>query len=95
MVKKILVSSVVLVHYNPDLPICLAGLASAYGVGALILMCSPMDWSISWVLPHDPHKELSFDVKHFHSYLYGRHFTIVTDHKPLTAILGPKKGIPC
>ena len=33
-------------------------------------------------------------MKHFHSYLYGRKFTIITDHKPLTAILGEKKGIP-
>ena len=30
----------------------------------------------------------------FHSYLYGRQFTIVPNHKPLTAILGPKKGTP-
>lgn len=34
---------------------------------------------------------LIFGVKHFNSYLYHqRLFTIVTDHKPLTAILGPK-----
>jgi hypothetical protein len=33
-------------------------------------------------------------VEHFHAYLYGQKFTIITDHKPLTAILGPKKGIP-
>ena len=33
-------------------------------------------------------------LKHFHQYLYGRKFTLVTDHKPLMTILGSKKGIP-
>ena len=37
---------------------------------------------------------LVFGVHKFHQYLYGRKFTMVTDHKPLMAILGPKKGIP-
>ena len=37
---------------------------------------------------------LVFAVQKFHQYLYGREFTLCTDHKPLTTILGPKKGIP-
>ena len=37
---------------------------------------------------------LVFGVKMFHLYLYGRKFTLSTDHKLLMTILGPKKGVP-
>ena len=39
-------------------------------------------------------KPLVYGVRKFHQYLYGYQFTILKDHKPLKAILGPKKHIP-
>ena len=106
--KKSLVSSQVLAHYNPVLPIKMAADASAYGVGAVISHVYPdgsekpiafasRTLSKSQKNYAQLEKEalaLVFGVRRFHQYLYGRNFTLVTDHKPLTTILGPKKGIP-
>ena len=106
--KSTLVSSDVLVHYNPDLPIRIAGDASAYGVGAVLAHVLPdgserpvafasrtlTSSEKNYTQVEKEALSLIFAVKRFHAYLYGRSFTIVTDHKPLTAILGPKKGIP-
>ena len=35
-----------------------------------------------------------FGIQKFHTNLYERKFTSITDHKPLLTILGPKTGIP-
>ncbi|XP_049952220.1 uncharacterized protein K02A2.6-like [Schistocerca serialis cubense] len=37
---------------------------------------------------------LVFGVTKFHDFLYGRHFTIITDHKPLTSLFHPTKPVP-
>ena len=106
--KSHLVSSCVLVHYDPTLPLKLAADASAYGVGAVIsnVMSNgeerPIAFASRTLQPSERNyaqleKEalaLIFGIKKFHQYLFGRKFTLITDHKPLLAILGPKKGIP-
>ena len=106
--KKTLVSSSFLTHYNPNLPLKFAGDASAYGVGAVISHTmddgteQPIAFGSRTLSKSEQNysqieKEalsLIFGVRKFHSYLLGRKFTLVTDHKPLTYILRPKRGIP-
>ena len=101
-------SKLVSAHYDPHRPILMAGDASANGVGAVILLMMPDGTERPVAFPSrtlSPAEHnyaqgeiealsLIFGIHRFHQYLYGRPFTLVTDHKPLTTILEPKKGIP-
>ena len=107
-VKEQIVSAGVLTHYNPQLPITLAADASSYGVGAVISHVlpdggeHPIAFASRTLTTSERNyaqieKEalsLMFAIKKFHRFLYGHKFLLITDHKPLVAILGPKKGIP-
>ena len=84
-VKQLLTSSSVLVHYQPERTVTLAVDASPYGVGASERNYSQLEKEALAII---------FGIKKFHQYLYGRKFVLLTDHKPLTVILGPKNGIP-
>ena len=90
-------------HYDPSLPIRMAGDASAYSIGAVIAHVLPdgterpvafasrtlTSSERNYTQVEKKALSLIFGVKHS---MYWRKFTIITDHKPLTAILGPKKG---
>ena len=86
--------SSVLVPYDTDPPLVLAVDASSYGVGAVILhMLSSGEEKPNAQLEKEA-LALVFGVKIFHQFLYGCRFTLLTNHKPLTTILGSHTGIP-
>ena len=108
LAKEALSSSRVLVHYNPKFPITLAGDVSAYGLGAVIshilpdgsehpvafASCTLSPAECKYAQLEKEAASLIFGIKKFHQFLYGRKFILITNNKPLMAILGLKKGIP-
>ena len=106
--KQLLSEAPILAHFDPKLPLCLAGDASAYGVGTVLSHRYPNgeERPIAYASRTLSSSEknyaqlerealsLIFGVQKFHQFLYGCSFMLYTDHKPLTVIFNPKKGIP-
>lgn len=107
-IKKEITSDLILMHYDPNLPLLLACDASPVGLGVVL----------SHKLPDGSEKPIAFasrtlsksemrysqidkeatgiywGLRKFYDYLYGRKFTLITDHKPLVSILHPNKMLP-
>ena len=106
--KSQLTSDRILEHYDPDKPIILACDASPCGLGGVLShklengVEKPIAYTSRPLAPAEKKYSLIekealaivFGVKRFHQYLYGRPFTIRSDHKPLQGVFKETAGVP-
>lgn len=105
--KKLITSENVLTYYDPLKPIFITCDSSGYGVGAVLShkikgVEKPVLFASSTLSENEKKYSnlereslaIIFSLKKFHKYIYGRNFTLVTDHQPLQFIFGKNKNIP-
>lgn len=106
--KRLITFDLTLIHYDLKKPLVLTCDSSEYGVGAVLSHEvggepeRPIAMASRTLHTHERRysqldKEaaaIMFGITKFHNYLTGRHFRIVTDHKPLLGIFDPKKPMP-
>ena len=99
--KELLTSSNCLTHFDSSLDLTVACDASNYGLGAVLSHKMPdgserpiayASRTLNSAERHYSQLEKEglsciFGIKRFHDYLFGRHFELVTDHKPLLGLL--------
>ena len=106
--KSVLLASSLLVHFSPKQPLLLAADASPYGLGAVLshTMADGSERPIAYASRSLTATErrysqldkealaIVFAVSKYRQYLLGRHFTLFSDHKPLSYLLSPDKPVP-
>ena len=106
--KRLLLSSQLLVHFDSSKELVFACDASQYGIGAVLAHRMPdnSEQPIGYVSRTLSKAEQNysqiekeglvciFGVKQFHSYLFGHHFYLITDHKPVLSLFSAKRAIP-
>ncbi|XP_036340020.1 uncharacterized protein K02A2.6-like [Rhagoletis pomonella] len=106
--KNHILNATQLSHFNESLPLVLATDASSFGIGVVLSHIHPdgCERPIAFASKTlDKHQvkysqiekeglSIIFGVKRFNQYLYGRKFTLITDHKPLVTIFNPSKHLP-
>ena len=95
-IKKLIAESTQLVIYDPQKKLEIENDASEYGLGSVLLQeGKPIAFASRSLSECERRyaqieKEMLavvFGLNKFHHYIYGRDITVVTDHKPLTAIV--------
>ena len=108
MAKRMLSSLALLVHFDSKKEVILTCDASQYGIGAVLSHINdnndeqPIAFGSRTLHPAEKkysqiEKEalaVVFGVKKFHNYLFGKPFTINSDHKPLLTLPNEAKAIP-
>ncbi|XP_058449020.1 uncharacterized protein K02A2.6-like [Malaya genurostris] len=87
--REILRSPLLLTHYNPNVEMVVSADASISGMPRSLTAAES-----KYIQIEKEGLALVFAVTKFHRMLFGRRFTLETDHKPLLSIFGAKKGIP-
>ena len=107
-IKKKLLNSGFLTHYDLEKRVKVKCDASPYGIGACLshVMDDGSEQPVAFAsrtLSQTEQNHAQIDreglalicgVHYFHKYLVGRSFTLVTDHRPLVKMFGPKEGVP-
>ena len=107
MLKRKLTNAIKLAHFDKEAPTQVIADASHVGLGAVLVeeqshgrvVVSYASRSLSDVERRYSQTEkealgLVWACEKFHPYIYGQCFELLTDHKPLEAIYGPKSK-PC